>query len=156
MTFDITASMPLPVSVWRGISFTTTLRKPGVLLELEGAAAVEALHQDLHVAVGQLQALDDVADGAEGVDLVGARVVPGGVVLGGEEDALPLHQRVLEGLDGAGPPDDERDHHVGEDHDVPQRHHGQGLDHVGSFLVSPEHGPSGIPDPCLVIARPPA
>ena len=96
---------------------------PGPLLELERAAAIEALHQDLHVAVGQLQALHDVADGAEGVDLLRTRVVAGGVVLGGEEDALALDQGVLEGLDGARPPDHERDHHVGKHHDVPQGHH---------------------------------
>src|SRR5437867_2560416 len=28
MTLDITASMPLPLSTWRGMSFTTTLKKP--------------------------------------------------------------------------------------------------------------------------------
>jgi hypothetical protein len=84
--------------------------------------------------------LDDVADGAQGVDLRRARGVAAGVVLGGEEDALALDQRVLEGLDGAGAPDHEGDHHVREHHHVPQRHHGQGLDHVSLFLVSPEHG----------------
>ncbi len=38
-------------------------------------------------------------------------------------------ERVLEGLDGTLPADHERDHHVREHHDVPQRDHGQGLDH---------------------------
>ena len=110
-----------------------------LLLELEGAAAVEAFDEHLHVAVGQLQALDDVADRAERVDLVGGRVVAGGVVLGREEDPLALDERVLERLDRAGPPDHERDHHVREDHHVPQRDHRQRLDHVDLVLVAPEH-----------------
>ena len=111
-----------------------------LLLELEGAAALETLHQHLHVAVGQLQALHDVADGAQGVDLVGAGVVTGGVVLGGQEDPLALHEGVLQRADRAGPADDERDHLVGKHHHVPQGDHGQRLDHVQLVLVAPEDG----------------
>ena len=113
------------------------LERAAFLAELEGAGAVEALHQHLDVAVGQLEALHDAAHGAEGVDLLGAGVVAGGVVLRGEEDALAAGERVIEGPDGALPPDDERDHHVREDHHVPQRDHGEGFDHV--VLVTPEH-----------------
>ena len=110
-----------------------------LLLELEGAPAVQPLHQHLHVAVGELQALHDVADGAQGVDLLRPGVVPGGVVLRGEEDPLALQERVLQGLDRAGPPDDERHHHVGEDHHVTQRDQREGLDHVHLVLVAPLH-----------------
>ena len=78
--------------------------------------------------------------GAERVDLVGRGVVARRVVLRGEEDALALAERVLERPDRALPADDEGDHHVREDHDVPQRHHRQGLDHVDLVLVTPEHG----------------
>ncbi len=64
------------------------LRVALLLAELQGAGAVEALHQHLDVAVGELEALHDAADRAQGVDLLRARVVAGGVVLRGEEDAL--------------------------------------------------------------------
>jgi hypothetical protein len=42
-------------------------------------------------------------------------------VLGGEEDPLVLAERMLEGAGRRGPSDYERHHHVGEDHDVPER-----------------------------------
>ncbi len=111
-----------------------------LLAELQGAAPVQPLYEDLHVPIGELQALDDVADGAQGVDLVGPGIVLRCVVLRRQEYPLSLDEGVLEGLDGARPSDHERDHHVGKDHDVPQRHHRQGFDHLGTFLVSPEHG----------------
>ena len=67
-----------------------------VFLPLDGAGAVDAFDQHLDVAVGQLQALDDVGDAAHRVDVVGPRVVDRRIVLGGEEDPLVLEQRVLE------------------------------------------------------------
>ena len=67
-----------------------------VFLPLDGAGALDALDQHLDVAVGQLQALDDVGDAAHRVDVFGPRVVDRRVVLRGEEDPLVLQQRVLE------------------------------------------------------------
>ena len=61
-----------------------------VFLPLDGAGAIDALDQHLDVAVGQLQALDDVGDAAHRVDVVGLRVVDRRVVLRGEEDPLVL------------------------------------------------------------------
>ena len=48
-------------------------------------AALHAFHQNLDVAVGQLQALDDIGDRAHGINLVRPRFVDGSIVLRGEE-----------------------------------------------------------------------
>ena len=98
-----------------------------VFLPLDGARAIDALDQHLDVAVGQLQALDDVGDAAHRVDVFGPRIVDRRVVLRGEEDALVLEQRVLERARRRRPSDDERHHHVREDDDVPQRDDRQGF-----------------------------
>ena len=60
------------------------------------------------------------------------RLVDLGVLLGDQEDSLlRCRQGLLEGPHGALPPDDERRHHVGEDHHVPQGDEGQGLAGLG-------------------------
>ncbi len=59
------------------------------------------------------------------VDLVRARLVDRGVVLGGQEDLFVARQRLLQRADAGFPPDDKRRHHVREDHHVPHGHHGQ-------------------------------
>ncbi len=51
-------------------------------------AALDAFHQHLDIAVRQLQALDDVRNRADAIDLIGAGFVDRGVVLGGEENLL--------------------------------------------------------------------
>jgi hypothetical protein len=51
-------------------------------------AALDALDQDFDVAVGELQALHDVDDGADLKNVVGLGLVDGGVVLGGQKDLL--------------------------------------------------------------------
>ena len=98
-----------------------------VFLPLDGAGAIDALDQHLDVAVGQLQALDDVGDAAHRVDVFGLRVVDRRVVLRGQEDPLVLEQRVLERARRRRPSDDERHHHVREDDDVPQRDDREGF-----------------------------
>jgi hypothetical protein len=105
-----------------------------VFLPLDRARAIDALDQDLDVAVGQLQALDDVGDAAHGEDVFGPRIVNRGIVLGGEEDALVLQQRVLERARRRRPSDDERHHHVREDDDIPQRDDREGLVHFQRVL----------------------
>ena len=87
-----------------------------VFLPLDRARALDALDQHLDVAVGQLQALDDVGDAPHRVDVVRLRLVGRGVVLRGEEDALVLPERVLQRARRRRPSDDERHHHVREDH----------------------------------------
>ena len=67
-----------------------------VFLPLDGAGAIDALDEHFDVAIGQLEALDDIGDAAHRVDVVRLRVVDGRVVLRGQEDPLVLHQRMLE------------------------------------------------------------
>ena len=98
-----------------------------VFLPLDGARAIDALDQHLDVAVGQLQALDDVGDAAHREDVLGPRIVDRRVVLRREEDALVLEQRVLERPGRRRPSDDERHHHVREDDDVPERDDREGF-----------------------------
>ena len=93
-----------------------------VLFPLDRARAIEPFHEDLDVAVGQLQALHDVGDAAHGVDVFGLRVVDGGVMLRGEENLLVLRQGVFERPRRRRPPDHERRHHVREDDHVPEGH----------------------------------
>ena len=93
----------------------------------QGGAAL-ALHQHLHRAVGQLQQLQHAGDHAHVVDGGGLGIVVGGVLLGGQQDGLVALHHLLERLDGLLAADEQRHHHVGEDHDVAQGQHGQGLD----------------------------
>ena len=74
--------------------------EPLVFLPLDGARAVDALHQHLDVPIRQLEALDDVGDAPHHVDVRGARVVVGGVLLCGEKDPLVLGERMLQGPRG--------------------------------------------------------
>ena len=111
--------------------------EPLVFLPLDGARPIDALDQHLDVAVGQLQALHDVGDAAHRVDVFRPRVVHRRVVLRGEEDALVLHQRVLERAGRRGPSDHERHHHVREHDDVPQRDDRERfVDFQGGFHIS--------------------
>ena len=86
---------------------------------------LDPFHQHLDVAVGHLDALHDVADGADLVDFLGFGFVDGGVVLGGEEDLAVAVEGLFEGADAGLAADHEGGHHVGEDHHVPDGHHGQ-------------------------------
>ena len=96
-----------------------------VLADGDDFAALDAFHQNFDIAVGQLQALDDVGDGADAVDLVGTRFIDGGIVLGGEEDLLVAGQRLFERAHARLAAHHERRHHVREDDDVPDGHHRQ-------------------------------
>ena len=89
-----------------------------VFLPLDDARAIDALDQQLDVAVGQLEALHHVGDAAHRVDVLGRRVVDGRVVLGGQEDPLVLRQRMLQRADGRRASNHERQHHVRENDDV--------------------------------------
>ncbi len=94
------------------------------LADLQNFAALDAFDQDLDVAVGQLQALHDVDDGADLVDLVGLGFIDAGVVLGGQEYLLVGRQCFFEGANAGLPSDHKRSHHVREDDHVPDGHHG--------------------------------
>ena len=98
-------------------------------------AALHALDHHPHVAVGQLEVLDDRGDDADVTDVVAQRIVDPRIFLGGEENALGgAGERLLQGAHGAFAADDERRHHMGEHHHVPegdQRQDFSFLRHVG-------------------------
>ncbi len=93
--------------------------------DLQNLAALHAFDQDFDVAVGQFEALHDVDDGADLVDLVGFGFVDGGVVLGSEENLLVGRQRLFQGPHARFAAHHERRHHEGKDDHVPNGHHGQ-------------------------------
>src|SRR5579884_678638 len=111
--------------------------------DLKDLAALNALDEDFDIAVGQLQTLHDVDDRADLVDLVRLRLVHAGIVLGGEKDFAIAGKRLFQCPDAGFASDHERRHHVREDDDVPNGHHGQlacfeffpGLGHSVPFLV---------------------
>ncbi len=92
-----------------------------VLFPLDHPRAIDALDQQLDVAVGKLEALHHVDDAAHRVDVVGAGVVHGGVVLRREEDSLVLRQRMLQRPDGRRPSNHEGQHHVRKNDNVSER-----------------------------------
>ena len=106
-----------------------------VFLPLDDARALDALDQHLDVAVGQLQALHDVGDAAHRVDVLGAGIVDGGVVLGRQEDPLVLGQRMLQRANGRRASNHERHHHVRENDDVAEWNDWErfvDFDHIGA------------------------
>jgi hypothetical protein len=93
--------------------------------ELDHAAALDALDHHLDVAVGELQVLHHLGYDADLVHVLAQRIVDLGVLLRHQEDvALGRAQAALESAHRALAADDERGHHVGEDHHVAQRHQG--------------------------------
>ena len=101
------------------------LEKAFCFNDLQDAGAFHAFDQDFDIAVGQLEALHDVDDGADFVDFVGLRLVNAGVVLGGEEDLFVARQSFFEGANAGLATDHERRHHERENDHVPDGHHGQ-------------------------------
>ena len=133
--------------------------KPSVSLICKNLAALDAFDQHLDVAVGQLQALHDVDDRADLVDLVGLGLVDAGVMLGGQKDLLVGGQRFFQGANARFAAHHERRHHVGEDDHVPDGHHGKffGLEFfLGlSSLYSPELPEVAFASFALALARAP-
>ncbi len=93
--------------------------------DFDGLGALDALDEDLDVAVGHFDALHDAADGADLVDVLGLGLVDGGVVLRGEEDFAIAAEGLFEGAHAGFAADDEGRHHIGEDDHVADGHHGQ-------------------------------
>src|SRR5205809_372334 len=100
-------------------------KEAGFRTVTQGLPALYPFHQHLDVAVVQLDALDDVGDGAHFVDVVSLGIIHGGIDLGGQKDALGAFESELQRTDRRGAPDHKRDHHVGEHHHIPDRDHGQ-------------------------------
>lgn len=83
--------------------------------------ALQALDEHFHGAVGQLQHLQDVRDAADIVHVLFGRLILRGGLLRDEHDVLAAFHRHFEGLDRLRPAHEERDHHVRENDDIPQR-----------------------------------
>ena len=94
-----------------------------VVVDLGGARPLHTFHQDLDVAVRHLHALNDVADRAGLIDIVGVWLVDGGVVLGCQEYLPVAGQGFFKRTDAGLAANDERSHHVREDDHVTNGHH---------------------------------
>ena len=92
---------------------------------LQNARPLNALHQNLDVAVRHLQALHDVDDAADLVNLVRLGFIHTGIVLGGEEDPLVSRKRLFQGAHARLAAHHEGRHHERKDDDIPDRHHRQ-------------------------------
>ena len=100
-----------------------TWKKRGIVDEALDPGAGVALDQHLDRAVGQLEQLQDAGDGADAVDVVAAGIVLARILLRHQQDLLVVLHHLLERVDRLLAPDEQRDDHVREDDDVPQRQH---------------------------------
>ena len=85
------------------------------------AGAREAFDQHLHGAIGQLQHLQDAGDAADVEHVFGFRLVLARSFLGHQHDLTSGFHCSFQSLDRLGAPNEQRNHHVGEDHHVAQR-----------------------------------
>ena len=116
----------------------------GVALHLGAGGAFD---QHLDRAVGQLEQLQDAGERAHLVDGAGRRIIVRGILLGGEQDEGVRAHHFFQRLDRLLAPDEERNDHVGEDDDIPQRQ-----DRIGAGLAGNEgwlwfcagHGPKSF------------
>jgi len=110
----------------------------------EDANPRQALDQHADRPVGQAQELQNTGDRSHPVDILAARVAHVHPLLCGHHDDAVLGHGRLQGRDGSRPPDQERDDHVGEDHDVPQRQQGQDIVDFKRLALAfeAEHSPS--------------
>ena len=92
----------------------------------DNPAPTAALNQYLHGSVRQLEELQDRADRAHGIDVVGGRVVISGVLLGHEQDLLVVLHHVLERTHGFLAPYEEWHDHVREHDYVAKRKNRKG------------------------------
>ena len=91
---------------------------------LKNLAAFHTLDEDLDIPVGKLKTLDYVDDGADLIDLIRLGLIYAGVVLRSEKDFSIAGKRLFQSADTRFASDNERRHHMREDDDVPDRHHG--------------------------------
>jgi hypothetical protein len=86
--------------------------------------ARNAFDQHLDGVVGQFQQLQNVGDGAVGVDRLGRRIVVAGILLGRQQDLTVVLHHVLERTDRLLASDEKRHDHVRENNNVAQRQDG--------------------------------
>jgi hypothetical protein len=108
-------------------------KKRFALLEAIDARPLLPLDQHLHGAVREAQHLDDRPDRPNVVHITFAGVVLPGLALGHEKELAFLGRRVFERGDRLCATHKERNHHVGEDHDVPQGEHRERSDSASDF-----------------------
>ena len=109
-------------------------------LDADEAHPPEPLDEDLHGVVRELEHLQDLGAHADVVEVLRLRVVDRGAPLRGEEDLLVGGHGALDRGDRLLAADEERHHHVREDHDVPQRQQRQGRRGPRSHLHGVTHG----------------
>ncbi len=81
-------------------------------LEIAEPRAADALYEDFHGAVRQLEQLENRRERRDLVDVLRARVVDVGLRLRDEQDLAPGRHRTIERRDGTLAPDEQRDHRV--------------------------------------------
>src|SRR4051794_24840806 len=93
----------------RGDAAHMTIEHPiRFLLDTNDLSPLAALDNDLDLAVVLALGLQDPPEGPDRIDLVGPRLVDGGVVLGREKNAAVARHRLLKGPDRARTADLER------------------------------------------------
>src|SRR5580704_1775880 len=105
----------------------------------KGTSALDAFDQHLDVAIGQLDALDDVRQRADGINLLRLRVVDRRVMLGGKKNLLVAGKRLFQRANAGFAADDKRGHLLRKDDHVAYRHHGYAFHFL--FLTSEHAGP---------------
>lgn len=92
-----------------------------LFLDRQCLRALQPLDEHLHGTVRQLQHLQDVGNTTDFVHVLVGRFVLRRGLLGDEHDVLAAFHCCFEGLDRFRPAHEERNHHVRENDDVPQR-----------------------------------
>ena len=88
---------------------------------------LHTFHQNLDIAVGELDALHDVGERSDGVNLFRLGVIHGCIVLRGKKNLLVARQRFFQRADARLTADDKRCHLLREDDHVAHRHHRHAL-----------------------------
>jgi hypothetical protein len=108
----------------------------GVLLDLGARGAFD---QHLHGAVGQLEELQHARERADVIDGVRRRIVVGGVLLCRQQNERVRAHHLFERLDRLLAADEQRNDHVREHDDVPQRQH-----RIGPAFAGHQSGGFGL------------
>ena len=110
------------------------LKERGVFDKLADAHPNLALNQHLHGAIGQLQKLQHIGQHTDAVDSFGGGIIDRRIDLRRQQNLLVIGHDLFQGADRFFTAHEQRNDHMGEHHDVPQRKHrvarGKGVSHV--------------------------
>ena len=109
--------------------------KSGVVGIADRPDALNSFNENLDVAVGKLDALDNIGNGADRIDIRCLRFVDRSVHLCCQKNPLGSFQGEFQGAYGCRPPDHERDHHVGKNHNIPDRYHREAFSFFGGSFI---------------------